>query len=54
MHRQPKVNQDSYTFNPKIIEELGMNFFGVFDGHGTNGHLVSSTVKKKLPVHISR
>ena len=44
-----KQNQDSFL----IVNELGgdpeVSLFGVFDGHGRNGHLVSFFAKTVLP-----
>jgi hypothetical protein len=43
-----KTNQDSYV----CLQDFGSLshawFFGVFDGHGSNGHLVSGFIKQEL------
>ena len=42
--KRPKTNQDSY-----LTKEDDKNFiFGVFDGHGFEGHLVSQAIKNYL------
>ena len=42
----PKTNQDNfYTQSSKITNSYIEYTFGVFDGHGVEGHLVSQTVK---------
>ena len=40
-----KVNQDSYILMPNMMGKLGLHMFGVCDGHGANGHLVSQYIK---------
>ena len=45
---QYKPNQDQLLqFEAEAGGEI-YHVFGVLDGHGTNGHLVSSFVKKKV------
>ena len=44
-----KTNQDSYIVNPHINQQKDLHFYGVSDGHGVNGHLVSGFVKEMLP-----
>jgi len=42
----PKTNQDNfYTQSSKITNSYFEYTFGVFDGHGSEGHLVSQTLK---------
>jgi serine/threonine protein phosphatase PrpC len=52
-----KVNQDSYfcdyNFGKKDDNNI-VRLFGVCDGHGEKGHLVSQLVAKKLPKYLSR
>ena len=36
-----KVNQDSYFGKQCFCNNKNMNVFGVMDGHGADGHLVS-------------
>ena len=43
-----KVNQDSYILEKNINEVLNFNIFGVLDGHGINGHLVSQFVSRYI------
>ena len=45
--KKEKINQDSFLTLEKIFENL-LNIFGIFDGHGQNGHLISSLVSKFL------
>ena len=37
----PKINQDSFIEIESINNNPNFNIFGVFDGHGTQGHLIS-------------
>ena len=47
--KHPKTNQDSY-----LIKEDSNNFiFGVFDGHGFEGHLLSQAIKNYLNKNLS-
>ena len=41
-----KTNQDSYLSLFNIYNLKNYSVFGIFDGHGINGHLVSQFVKK--------
>ena len=43
---ETKINQDSYLILTKINNFINYNVFGVFDGHGKNGHLVSQFLVK--------
>ena len=43
-----KINQDSHILEKNINEVLNFNLFGVLDGHGMNGHLVSKFVSKYI------
>jgi len=48
-----KTNQDAFI----SIHEFGdasISVFGVFDGHGSCGHLVSGYVKKEMPKALSK
>lgn len=50
-----KVNQDSIILCPSFEQLPGLNhrhFFGVCDGHGSNGHHASSSIKEKLPLLV--
>ena len=38
-----KINQDSYLMLTNINGITNYNVFAIFDGHGTDGHLVSNT-----------
>ena len=44
-----KQNQDAYILVPNMLNQLGLHFFSVCDGHGANGHHVSQYLKEKLP-----
>lgn len=44
-----KTNQDSHVVVKDLAGIKGLWFFGVMDGHGINGHLVSDFVQKYLP-----
>ena len=50
-----KQNQDSYIVCPNLLCSLDkknpqkLHLFGVFDGHGKCGHLISSFMKSKFP-----
>ena len=39
----------SITFCDDISNMRNLCLFGVFDGHGLNGHLVSNFIKRKIP-----
>jgi len=41
-----KINQDSFMVLNKILKLEHFYIFGVFDGHGTNGHLVSGGINR--------
>ncbi len=42
---QSKTNQDSFMILTNILNIKAFNIFGVFDGHGTQGHLISDYLK---------
>lgn len=42
---QTKTNQDSFLISTSILGIKSYNIFGVFDGHGSQGHLISDYVK---------
>ena len=48
-----KTNQDSYVMIDSIFNNPKINIFGVLDGHGSNGHLVSEYVKKAIIKYFS-
>ena len=43
-----KTNQDSYLILEKINGLPNFNIYGIFDGHGSSGHLVSNFIVKYL------
>ena len=50
--KKEKRNQDSYLIFPNTFDNL-LNIFGIFDGHGKNGHLISSFVSKFLSKYLT-
>ena len=47
--KRPKINQDSF-----LVKKDENNFiFGVFDGHGADGHLISQSIKEYLNIHAN-
>ena len=44
-YNKPKTNQDSYLILENIFEQK-LNIYGIFDGHGENGHLISNLISK--------
>lgn len=51
LDNKPKVNQDAYVCMPRFVMNNSV-LYGVFDGHGANGHFVSDFVKEILPENI--
>ncbi|CAD8055233.1 unnamed protein product [Paramecium sonneborni] len=49
INNQQKINQDSYL----ILKDLEYKLFGIYDGHGRFGHLVSSFMKFNLEKFIN-
>ncbi|OMJ68208.1 hypothetical protein SteCoe_34410 [Stentor coeruleus] len=47
-------NQDSILFQTKLNSQAYQFLFGVFDGHGSYGHLVSNFIKKTINLSIPR
>ena len=47
-YEKKKINQDN-IFKTKF-DELDISYYGVCDGHGDNGHLVSEFIKDNLPL----
>ena len=43
-----KTNQDNFIIFTNINNKKNLNIFGVLDGHGINGHLVSNYVSKYI------
>lgn len=43
--RPKKFNQDSFLVYPYVQRKTNSYLFGVFDGHGSNGHEVSQFIK---------
>ena len=48
-----KENQDAYACLPRFGEQGNMSFFGIFDGHGKDGHLCARFASKVLPMLLS-
>ena len=49
-----KQNQDAFVVAHRLGGDAEVSLFGVFDGHGRNGHLVSYFAKSVLPGILSR
>ena len=49
-----KVNQDVYLVKINMIDIEGFNLFGVLDGHGENGHLVSRFARNFITEEIQK
>lgn len=49
-----KINQDSYLILQGINGLKNFNIFGVFDGHGPEGHLVSQFVARYFQIEFKR
>ena len=47
--KEQKINQDNFFIEKNFLEEKEQFFLGVCDGHGENGHLISSYISKCLP-----
>jgi serine/threonine protein phosphatase PrpC len=47
-----KQNQDNFFVVKNFAKVENLWFFGVADGHGQNGHLVSEYVKNHLALDI--
>lgn len=44
-----KINQDIYMAFPQFAGNSNWHFYGVCDGHGSHGHLVSNFIKQTMP-----
>lgn len=49
-----KPNQDNFIVSPNIGKKSWQHYFGVCDGHGVYGHLVSAFVKNHLPAILAK
>lgn len=49
-----KTNQDNYVFLESLLNVKHFDIFGVFDGHGTNGHFVSNFIKVSVTNFFSK
>ena len=47
-----KTNQDSYLILENIFNQK-LNIYGIFDGHGDNGHLISDLISKFLSQYFT-
>lgn len=47
-----KHNQDEFLLMPNFLEKETLHLYGVFDGNGEYGHMVSSFIKDKLPYNL--
>ena len=48
-----KQNQDSYVLIENVFDLETFSIFAVFDGHGSNGHLVSQFIKRKAEEYFT-
>jgi len=62
-NKAQKPNQDSFLQRPNLLatesydemlSQAQVHLFGVWDGHGSSGHNVSSYIKNKIPILIKR
>lgn len=53
MRSPKKHNQDSFIIVPNLGGVKNQYAFGVFDGHGTYGHLISGKIAERLPQFIA-
>ena len=44
-HGKQKINQDSYLVIPNVNNSQNCKIFGVFDGHGDNGDILSQEIR---------
>ena len=49
---EEKINQDSYLIKENLFNE-DFNLYGIFDGHGNNGHLVSQYASQYINTYFS-
>lgn len=49
-----KINQDSILIRTNIFKYKDLNMFGIFDGHGDEGHLISAFLKKYIEDYFSK
>lgn len=49
-----KYNQDSCFFKLGLNNDKNMNVFGVMDGHGSEGHLVSQFIKNNMIINLEK
>ena len=46
---EKKINQDNFFIEKNFLNEKNQFFIGICDGHGEQGHLISSYISKCLP-----
>lgn len=51
-NKPDKKNQDSHFIIKDFVNAKEVYLFGILDGHGMYGHLVSDFVRKRLPLNI--
>ncbi|CAD8141043.1 unnamed protein product [Paramecium octaurelia] len=44
-----KINQDSLIIKKYLCNQIDWHLFGVFDGHGQNGHFISKLISQLMP-----
>jgi len=53
-YNKKKVNQDRAIIKYALKDDVDISLFGVFDGHGEVGHLVSQFVIDQLPIFLAK
>jgi len=48
-----KTNQDSFFMIEKFRDQADEHYFGVLDGHGSQGHFASQYVARELPEYLA-
>ncbi|CAD8058564.1 unnamed protein product [Paramecium sonneborni] len=44
-----KINQDTLLVKKYLCNQIDWHLFGVFDGHGQNGHTISQLISRLIP-----
>ena len=52
--RSKEYNQDSFLIVPNFTNSQKSCLFGVMDGHGSHGHLISNYLKSSIPSSLSQ
>ena len=51
-NKKTKINQDIFIEETDLNNQSHVHLFGVCDGHGQFGHMVSAHLKRQLPKNI--